>query len=83
VAGQNYDRLSRSYFLAVHSVLKREKTAAQALALLEKELSEIPGFRLPATRPGQHVKHARQRPITNTVVLRGDAPDHSALPSPR
>jgi trehalose/maltose transport system substrate-binding protein len=79
VAGQNYDRLSRSYFLAVHSVLMREKTAAQALALLEKELSEIPGLRLPV----QHVKRPVQRPITNTVVLSGDALGHSALPSAR
>jgi trehalose/maltose transport system substrate-binding protein len=79
VAGQNYDRLSRAYFLSVHSVLMREKTAAQALALLEKELSEIPGLRLPVQRPGQRAK----RPITNTVVLSGDALQHSTLPSAR
>jgi len=86
VAGQNYDRLSRSYFLAVHSVLKREKTAAQAMALLEKELSEIPGLRLPAERPvqsvqrpGQRDKRPGHRPITNTVVLGGDALGHSNL----
>jgi trehalose/maltose transport system substrate-binding protein len=52
VAGRDYDRVSRSYFLAVHSVLKHEKTAAQALASLEKELSRIPGLRLPAKRAG-------------------------------
>jgi trehalose/maltose transport system substrate-binding protein len=52
VAGQAYDRVSRSYFLAVHSVLKHDKTAAAALASLEKELSEIPGFRLPVKRAG-------------------------------
>jgi trehalose/maltose transport system substrate-binding protein len=50
VSGTNYDRVSRSYFLAAHSVLKREMTAAQALAALEKELSRIPGLRLPARR---------------------------------
>jgi trehalose/maltose transport system substrate-binding protein len=50
VSGPNYDPVSRSYFLAVHSVLKREMTAAQALAALEKELSRIPGLRLPARR---------------------------------
>jgi hypothetical protein len=52
VAGQAYDRVSRSYFLAVHSVLKHERTAKVALASLEKELSEIPGLRLPVNRAG-------------------------------
>jgi len=52
VAGQAYDRVSRSYFLAVHSVLKHERTAKAALASLEKELSEIPGLRLPVNRAG-------------------------------
>lgn len=47
VAGRDYDRVSRSYFLAVNAVLKHERTAAQALASLERELSEIPGLRLP------------------------------------
>lgn len=52
VAGRDYDRVSRLYFLAVHSVLTHEKTAAEALASLEKELRQIPGFRLPAKSAG-------------------------------
>jgi trehalose/maltose transport system substrate-binding protein len=52
VAGRDYDRISRSYFLAVHSVLKHERSAAEALESLEKELSQVPGLRLPVKRGG-------------------------------
>lgn len=38
IAGRNYDGISRAYFMAVHSVLKHEKSASQAMALLENEL---------------------------------------------
>jgi trehalose/maltose transport system substrate-binding protein len=52
VAGRDYDRVSRLYFRAVHSVLKHEKTAAKALASLERDLSEVPGLRLPVKHAG-------------------------------
>jgi trehalose/maltose transport system substrate-binding protein len=59
VAGRDYDRVSRAYFLAVHSVLKHERTAAEALESLEKELSQIPGLRL-RVRPAGHVAEPHQ-----------------------
>ena len=42
VASQAYDRLSRSYFLAVHSVLIREKTAARSAGVARKGTERDP-----------------------------------------
>jgi trehalose/maltose transport system substrate-binding protein len=44
VAGDKYEEVSRAYIRALHSVLTREKIAAQAASDLEKELVQITGF---------------------------------------
>jgi trehalose/maltose transport system substrate-binding protein len=44
LAGNNYERVTRAYSDAVHSVLTGEKPAAQAAAELEKELITITGL---------------------------------------
>lgn len=43
-AGARYEQVTHAYFTAVHSVLAREKEAAQAAAELETELIRITGF---------------------------------------
>lgn len=43
VTGTRYPQVSEAYFNAVHSVLMKEKTAAQAASELEKELGRILG----------------------------------------
>ena len=42
--GSKYPEVSRAYFEAVHSVLTRRKTAAEAAANLRKQLVRITGF---------------------------------------
>ena len=49
ITGSNYAQVSAAYFNAVHSVLKKEKGASEAVADLEKELVRITGF--PAHSP--------------------------------
>jgi trehalose/maltose transport system substrate-binding protein len=49
ITGSNYAQVSAAYFNAVHSVLKKEKGASEAVADLEKELVRINGF--PAHSP--------------------------------
>jgi len=44
ITGTKYVQVSEAYFNAVHSVLTKEKTAAQAASELEKELVHITGF---------------------------------------
>jgi trehalose/maltose transport system substrate-binding protein len=45
LAGKNYDLVSRAYAKAVHSILKRQVPAAQAMAELQGELVRLTGFR--------------------------------------
>ncbi len=45
LAGSSYDRVSRAYFEAVHSVLTHQSAPDNALLALEKELVNITGFR--------------------------------------
>ena len=44
VSAGTYEKVTRAYFGAVHSVLTGEKKASQAAAELEKQLIEITGF---------------------------------------
>ena len=44
ITGTKYVQVSEAYFNAVHSVLTKEKTAAQAASELEKELVQITSF---------------------------------------
>lgn len=55
VAGGKYEEVSRAYIGALHSVLTREKSAPVAAAELEKELTQITGF-----RPGPPTKRDLQ-----------------------
>ena len=50
VAGARYEQVSHAYFESVHSVLTKQKPAAQAAADLEQELIRITG--LPASEQG-------------------------------
>jgi trehalose/maltose transport system substrate-binding protein len=43
VSGKRYPEVSRAYFEAVHAVLSHDKSAAQAAADLEKQLTQILG----------------------------------------
>jgi trehalose/maltose transport system substrate-binding protein len=45
VSGNAYEEVTKAYMLAVHSVLKHERSARDAAATLEKQLVEITGFR--------------------------------------
>jgi trehalose/maltose transport system substrate-binding protein len=45
VSGAKYEDVTRAYIEAVHSVLMKKKTASAAAADLEKQLTEITGFR--------------------------------------
>jgi hypothetical protein len=45
VAGEKYEDVSRAYIRALHSVLTGEQIPSVAAASLEKELSQITGFR--------------------------------------
>jgi trehalose/maltose transport system substrate-binding protein len=49
VSGTRYADVSRAYYRAVHSVLTRERSGAEAASALERELKWITG--LPAARP--------------------------------
>jgi trehalose/maltose transport system substrate-binding protein len=51
VSGNAYEEVTKAYMMAVHSVLKHERSARDAAATLEKQLVEITGFRTgpPAT----------------------------------
>ena len=44
LTGQNYEKVSRAYADAVHSVLTGKKDASAAAATLEKELVQVTGF---------------------------------------
>lgn len=45
VSGTSYEKVTKAYMQAVHSVLTHEKSAPAAAAALEKELVEITGFK--------------------------------------
>jgi trehalose/maltose transport system substrate-binding protein len=45
IVGDKYERVTRAYFEAVHSVLTGERGASEAAAALEKELIGITGFK--------------------------------------
>jgi hypothetical protein len=49
VTGKKYPEVSRAYFEAVHSVLTRQKTAADAAANLRERLAQITGFEAPSS----------------------------------
>ena len=51
--GRNYDKLSRAYANAVHSVLTGKKSAPKAAAALEIELMQITGFAKGSPAPSQ------------------------------
>jgi trehalose/maltose transport system substrate-binding protein len=55
VAGEKYEKVSRAYIAALHSVLTGEKSAPVAAAELEKELVQITGF-----KPGPPPKQGSQ-----------------------
>lgn len=44
LTGAQYEQVSKAYFNAVHSVLTKKKSAAQAAAALEKDLTRMTGF---------------------------------------
>jgi trehalose/maltose transport system substrate-binding protein len=45
VSGEKYEDVSRAYIRALHSVLAGQEIPSVAAATLEKELSQITGFR--------------------------------------
>jgi trehalose/maltose transport system substrate-binding protein len=45
VTGQAYEKVSKVYMQAVHSVLTHERSATEAAALLERELVVITGYK--------------------------------------
>jgi len=44
VVGDAYEDVTRAYFQSVHSVLTGERSAPEAAAALEKQLTQITGF---------------------------------------
>jgi trehalose/maltose transport system substrate-binding protein len=50
--GKLYPEVSQSYFEAVHSVLTRKTSAAQAAAALQRDLMQITALRAPASATG-------------------------------
>jgi trehalose/maltose transport system substrate-binding protein len=57
--GNKYPEVSRAYFEAVHSVLTRQKTAAEAAANLREQLVRITGFEAESARASRVVHHRR------------------------
>jgi len=53
LTGRNYDKVSRAYADAVHSVLMRKKSAPDAAAALESEIMQITGFAKGPPQPTQ------------------------------
>jgi trehalose/maltose transport system substrate-binding protein len=60
VTGKNYQDVTNAYITAVHSVLTREKSGAEAAASLENELVRITGFKKGSPPGNQHA--AEQKP---------------------
>jgi hypothetical protein len=50
--GKLYPEVSRTYFEAVHSVLTRKTSAAQAAAALQRNLMQITALKAPPTATG-------------------------------
>ena len=57
--GNKYPEVSRAYFEAVHSVLTRQKTAAEAVANLREQLMRITGFDAQSARASRLVRQRR------------------------
>jgi trehalose/maltose transport system substrate-binding protein len=53
VTGDKYPEVSRAYFEAVHSVLTRQKTAADAAGNLRQQLARITGFEAQSPEPSR------------------------------
>lgn len=58
-AGSKYPEVSRAYFEAVHSVLTRQKTAAEAAATLREQLVRITGFQAESRRAARFAPQQR------------------------
>ncbi|HEY6767563.1 MAG TPA: hypothetical protein VI386_22630, partial [Candidatus Sulfotelmatobacter sp.] len=56
VTGKKYPEVSRAYFEAVHSVLTRQKTAADAAGNLREQLARITGFEAQSPEPSRLTK---------------------------
>jgi trehalose/maltose transport system substrate-binding protein len=56
VTGEKYSEVSRAYFEAVHSVLTRQKTAADAAGNLREQLVRITGFEAQSPDPNRLTK---------------------------
>lgn len=56
VTGKKYPEVSRAYFEAVHSVLTRQKTAADAAGNLREQLARITGFEAQSPDPSRLTK---------------------------
>ena len=56
VTGKKYPEVSRAYFEAVHSVLTRQKTAADAAGNLREQLVRITGFEAQSPDPSRLTK---------------------------
>jgi hypothetical protein len=53
VTGNKYSDVSRAYYEAVHSVLARQKTAAEAAGNLREQLVRITGFEAQSPDPSR------------------------------
>jgi trehalose/maltose transport system substrate-binding protein len=62
VAGKKYPELSRAYFEAVHTVLSHKKSASQAAADLEQELTKILERPAPREKDSRDQEHPASRP---------------------
>jgi trehalose/maltose transport system substrate-binding protein len=61
-AGKKYPDVSRAYFEAVHAVLRHEKSASQAAANLEEELTTILERPARGENPSRDQEHPVARP---------------------
>jgi hypothetical protein len=62
VTGNKYPEVSRAYFEAVHSVLTRQKTAADAAGNLRQQLARITGFQARSPEPSRKLAGAAAGP---------------------
>jgi trehalose/maltose transport system substrate-binding protein len=62
VTGQGYEKVTKAYMLAVHSVLTHERSASDAAASLEKELVEITGFKTGPPQPTTLSEYSQHGP---------------------
>jgi trehalose/maltose transport system substrate-binding protein len=74
VTGKKYPEVSRAYFETIHSVLTREKTAADAASNLREQLARITGFEAQSPGTSRLTERKGARSLAQTAMKSSSAP---------